>query len=128
MRVRHWTELLRLMSLMVIADGRVLEEEIRVFVFRMTELRRKLAPEMMFSEGLVRDWFSAQREEIARDHAEDREGYLENILSGLDDFDRHQVLVDAINAVARADGFRHDAEMAIITAAAERWGVKVPKR
>jgi uncharacterized tellurite resistance protein B-like protein len=128
MLLRHWEDLLRLMSLMVIADGRVLEEEIRVFVFRMMELRRKLAPDLMFSEGLVRDWFAAHREEISEHTDAERTVYLMSALSGLDDFDRHKMLVESINAVARADGHRHDREMEIISTAAERWDIRVPRR
>jgi len=127
-QLRHWTGLLRLMSLMVIADGRVLEEEIRVFVFRMTGLRKKLAPDLMFSEGLVRDWFNAHREDIAAQSTEERRVFLQDTLSSLDDFDRHKILIESINAVARADGFRHEAEMEIITSAAKRWDIRVPRR
>lgn len=126
--IRHWTALLRLMSVMVIADGRVLEEELRVFVFRMTELRRRLAPKLIFSEGLVRDWFEAQRAEIADHTPEAREAFLEDTLATLDELDKPKQVVDAINAVARADGFRHESEMEVLERAASRWGVRVPRR
>ena len=128
MRMRHWTSVLRLMSLMVIADDRVREEELRVFAFRMMELRRRVAPDLMFSEGLVRDWFEAHHAEMAAMDAGARGAAVGEVLAALDDLDSRRELVEAINAVARADGHRHDAEMAIIHRAAERWGAKVPRR
>lgn len=117
---------MRLMSLMVVVDGRVREEEIRVFVYRMMDLRRRLAPDMMFSEGMVRDWFTAHREDLDETH--ERDAILPQTLEVLSELDMGARIVDAINAVAKADGHRHDSELAMITAVAEHWGVKVPRR
>ena len=128
MELRHWTALLRLMSLMVLADARIREEEIRVFVYRMKGLRDRLAKDLMFSEGLVRDWFDAHADELKTALKDEPEATVDAALERLDDFPKAQKLVDALNAVARADGERHDSEMEIIRRAALRWETSVPRR
>ena len=128
MELRHWTALLRVMSLMVLADSRVREEEIRVFVFRMKALRDRLGRDLMFSEGLVRDWFGAHRGELSEALETDADAAVTTALAPLDDFPQPQKLVDALNAVAKADGERHPAEVRMIACAAERWGTKIPRK
>ena len=128
MELRHWTALLRVMSVMVLADSRVREEEIRVFVYRMKALRDRLARDLMFSDGLVRDWFDAHREELCEALETDSDAEVDSALEALDDFPERQKLVDALNAVARADGERHPTELRIIACAAERWDTKLPRR
>lgn len=119
----HWTALLRLMSLMVVVDGRVREEELRVFVYRMMGLRRRLAPDMMFSDGMVRDWFAAHRDGMAELSPEARAGVLDEAGDRLGGLGMGREIVEGLDAVSRADGHRHDAERELIADMAARWGV-----
>ena len=126
--VKQWTALLRLMSLMVIVDSRVREEEVRVFAFRMMELRRRLAPEMMMSEGLVRDWFEAHRDDIAAHTEEMRNAFIAETVETLEATGLGERLVDALVAVAKADGHRHRSELELLARVADVLGVALPRK
>ena len=64
MHKSQWTNVLSLLAVMVIVDGRVYKNEVDTFVSEAVALDKILNKETSFTNKLAFDWFVTKRDEI----------------------------------------------------------------
>jgi len=126
MRDQNWSDILTLLSMMILADEKVYQEEVEAFKKAAVELKDMICPEVMLTEHMAFDWFTLHREDIMLqmstfNYPTAVTKTLEN-LKGLPD---KQMFVMALLKIAISDGFEHGSESRLINMAAKHWDVDV---
>lgn len=67
----NWKHILKLLGLIIVADGRVLKEEVDSYLDVVMELRCVIDPTIVLTRRMARDWFYLNKKD------------LENIINGL---------------------------------------------
>ena len=65
MNARYWTDVLRLLCMMILIDGKVYEEELEEFKSAALALRDMVDPKLMLTGHMAQDWFELNRDDIA---------------------------------------------------------------
>ena len=125
-----WDDVLLLLAVMMLADGRVVEAERDAFARAVESLRERLEPdEAALPAGAVAAWYGAHAHR-ARDLAlrEDFDMAVLPLLGRLRGLADTQALLDALGRVADADLHRAPCERDVITLASAYWGLVRPTR
>lgn len=67
----HWKHIFKLLGLIIVADGRVLKEEVDTYLDVVMELQSIIDPSIMITRRMARDWFYWNKKD------------LDNIIQGL---------------------------------------------
>lgn len=124
MQDKNWSDILTLLSMMVLADEKVYHEEVGAFKKAAVELRDLICPEVMLTEQMAFDWFMLHRDDILNrmstyNYPTAVTEVLEN-LSGLPD---KKIFVMALLKIAVSDGFEHGSESRLINMASDHWNL-----
>ena len=124
MRANHWNEILRMLCMMVLADGKVYKEEVDTFVEAGMALRDELTPDMLLTRKMVLDWFVLHRAEISAGMDEFAyDNTLSSVLENLQDLADKRGVLAAMRKIALSDGFHHTSEKDLLQIAANTWSV-----
>jgi len=122
-----WDQILMLLSVMIMADGRVRDEEIDAFVDGVKVLQSSFEPGPSLTDESYISWFrlneTRSRELIL---AEPFEAALMPYLTELSELPNCQLLLDQLRTIADSDMHRDKAESDLLTLAAAFWGLVQP--
>lgn len=124
MNARYWSDVLRLLCMMILIDGKVYEEELEEFKKAAIALRDIVDPNLMLTGHMAEDWFELNRDEIAIGVT--TVFYESNViktLRNLDEVEDKKGLIFALLKVAMSDGRKHPAEEKLLHSACETWGL-----
>lgn len=117
-----WTNVFTILSIIVIADGRVYKEEVDSFIAQVEALKAELGSDTLVTKRLAFDWFVAHRDMIAEELAGDRAHfYVVRALQKLQDFPDHAALLRAMESVSLSDEVFQVEEQSILELAHEIW-------
>jgi uncharacterized tellurite resistance protein B-like protein len=126
MNGKSWNEVLRLLSMMILIDGKVFEEEIEAFKDAAIALRDMVDPSLVLTRHMAGDWFTQHRDEIAIGVSHVfYESTVSKTLERLNDIEDKKGLLVALLKVAMSDGVKHPAEEKLFNSACETWGLEV---
>ena len=126
MNTDDWDSLLKLLGLIVMMDDKVYQEELEAFSAFTLKLQKEISPDIFLSETMTRDWFVNHRSYLkAIVEGLDYDQAILNILAPIRTLPQKDSVLQAMIAVAKADGFFHDKEKMIITKTARYWNVKL---
>ncbi len=60
----HWKHILKLLGLIIVADGRVLKEEVDTYLDVVMELRCVIDPSVVLTRRMARDWFYLNKKDL----------------------------------------------------------------
>lgn len=60
----QWKYILRLLGLIIVADGKTFQAEIDTFVRSMNDLRTVIDPTLCFTEKMAKDWFARNKPDL----------------------------------------------------------------
>ena len=60
----HWKHILKLLGLIIVADGRVLKEEVDTYLDVVAELRCIIDPSVVLTRRMAYDWFCLNKKEL----------------------------------------------------------------
>ena len=60
----HWKHILKLLGLIIVADGRVVKEEVDTYLDVVMELRCVIDPSIVLTRRMARDWFYWNKKEL----------------------------------------------------------------
>jgi len=121
-----WSDVLTLLSMMVLADGKVYQEEMEAFKKAAIELRDLICPKVMLTEQMAFDWFTLHRDNILeRMGTHNYPTAVAETLENLDVLPDKQMFVMALLKIALSDGVEHGAESRLITMASKHWDVEL---
>ena len=60
----HWKHVLKLLGLIIVADGRVLKEEVDTYLDVVNELRCVIDPSIVLTRRMARDWFYLNKNDL----------------------------------------------------------------
>lgn len=60
----HWKYILKLLGLIIVADGRVVKEEVDTYLDVVMELRAVIDPSVMLTRRMARDWFYLNKNDL----------------------------------------------------------------
>ena len=124
MNARYWNDVLHLLAMMILIDGKVYEEELEAFTEAAISLRDKVDPKLMLTGHMAKDWFAGHREDILNDirpSCYDRT--IKRSLKRLDEVENKKDLIIALLKVAMSDGQKHPSEEKLLNSACETWGL-----
>lgn len=123
MNAKYWNDVLRLLSMMIVIDGKVFEEEVDAFTEAALALRDMVDPKLMLTRHMAEDWFSMHRDDIAISvQTVFYDGTVKEALKNLDEVEDKKGLIIALLKVAMSDGRKHPAEEKLLNSACKTWG------
>jgi len=123
-----WSDVLTLLSMMVLADGKVYQEEMEAFKKAAIELRDMICPQVMLTEQMAFDWFTWHREDILlRMSTFNYPTSVTETLENLSVLPDKKMFLMALLKISVSDGVEHGSESRLITMASEHWDVDISK-
>lgn len=117
-------DLLSVLALMIFADKRVLDDEVRAFVRLADRLQVARAIEPRLSEAKLSVWYETHKDELKavleRPNFED---WFYEKLDSLKSIPDKLPIMGVLCDIASSDGEVHVSERALVTLAAQRWGI-----
>lgn len=123
----QWKYLFRLLGLIVVADKKVVPEEVEAYVSSMRELAVLIDPKIVMTQRMIRDWLTLNKSEL-REMVESLE-YDTVLLSLLKEIKFLPYKLDIITAmvnIAIADDNYSDMKQMFIKKTILYWNVKEP--
>lgn len=126
MRALEWKYLLKLLSLIVMMDGKVYQEEMAAFVAAALKLQTRLSPEIVLTEQMIRDWFINHRDDLKEIvDSLDYDQVITSIISPIRGLPEKELVLKAMMTIAQSDGFYHAKERLIIIKTARYWNIRI---
>lgn len=124
MQDKNWTDILMLLSMMVLADEKVYQEEVEAFKKAAVELKDMICPEVMLTEQMALDWFMLHRDDILdRMNTYNYPSAVTKVLENLSGLPDKKMFVMALLKIAVSDGFEHGSESKLINLASDYWNL-----
>ena len=119
---QYWDSVLRLMSIMVLADNTVYPEKLSCFASNCLKLRDDIDPNTIMTSKMAIDWFISNRDEI-RSHltGSNSKRYISEVIGSLKRFQYKAKLLEAIRDIAQADGPEVTSELNILSQLSDLW-------
>ena len=126
MHSRNWNDALTLLCMMIIADGKIYQEEVEAFKTAAVQLRDVVSPEMMVTKKMAHDWFVLHKDEITLNMTEPfRATAMEDVFDRLNTLPNKKELITALLKVALSDGHQHRSENKIMVQACKAWNLDI---
>lgn len=124
MNARYWNDVLHLLGMMILIDGKIYEEEVDAFTDAAISLRDIVDPNLMLTRHMAKDWFAGHRDRIINSiRPSCYESTIARTLKRLDDVDNKKDMIFALLKVAISDGYKHPSEERLLNSACETWGI-----
>ncbi len=124
MQSQHWNDTLALLCMMILVDGKVLEEEIEAFKDAAMELRDIVNPKLMLTRHMAEDWFIQHQDDLAiRVSPMFFDRSVSRILHSLNTVENKKDITIALLKVAMSDGRKHPFEDNFLKVACTVWNL-----
>ena len=123
-KAEDWDNILKLLMLTMLADGRMYEREVDTFVNTSMALRTQMRVSgMMQTRRMNMDWYIQHRKELNdMQTGETFEADLLNLIESLDTLPDKKPLLRSLKNLARPELGRNGCTEGIIAKSRERWG------
>lgn len=129
MNQKLWEDILTILAVMIVSDGRTRDPEIQAFVDGVARLQTALEPNAHTPETMLRQWFDLNEKRVrALTHSSPINVGLAPLLTRLTALDDLQILLDQLDAIADADLHKDQSETDLILLASAFWGLVAPSR
>lgn len=122
MHSQNWNDALTLLCMMIMADGKVYQEEVEAFKKAAVQLKDAVSPEMMVTEKMAYDWFVLHKDDISQKMSS---VYIvdatREVFDRLKSLSNKKELIIALMKIALSDGHQHKSENQIMLRACEAW-------
>jgi hypothetical protein len=118
-----WQNVLKLLMLTMLSDGRNYERQVDTFVNASIDLRQNLNVRGVQTRQMTMDWYIRNRAELVDVHSgETFEHDLLALIDSLDTLPNKKPLIRALKNLARRDSERKETEQGVVSMSRERWG------
>lgn len=120
----HWKHVLKLLGLIIVADKKVLKEEVDTFLDVVCELRAVIDPTVILTRHMARDWFMLNRselEEVIENLAYDTE--ICETLATIKSMPHKLDVISGMVRIAISDGDYADVEKGLIKKTILYWNI-----
>ena len=128
MNAQNWTDILTLLSMMIIGSRETSRDEKRLFVKAALSLRDDIYPELNLTAEMAEDWLELNREELTRSMSSlyfDKT--LSSILNNLKSLpNKKPIIITLIRMTLTEDGIRSKNENCVIGGMNDVWGNPKP--
>jgi len=118
-----WQNILKLLMLTMLSDGRVYEREVDTFVNASLNLRANMDVNGIQTRQMTMDWYIRHRKELVDiQTGETFESDLLALIDSLDTLPNKKPLLRTLKNLARRDSERKESDIGIVSTSKERWG------
>ena len=118
-----WQNILKLLMLTMLSDGRVYEREVDTFVNASLNLRANMDVNGIQTRQMTMDWYIRHRKELVDiQTGETFESDLLALIDSLDTLPNKKPLMRTLKNLARRDSERKESDIGIVSTSKERWG------
>ena len=118
-----WQNILKLLMLTMLSDGRVYEREVDTFVNASLNLRANMDVNGIQTRQMTMDWYIRHRKELVDiQTGETFESNLLALIDSLDTLPNKKPLLRTLKNLARRDSERKESDIGIVSTSKERWG------
>ena len=120
----QWKHIFKLLGLIIVADGKVLKEEVDTYLDVIMELRCVIDPSISITRQMARDWFFYNKEDLTK--IIDSLAYDTAIIETLKDIKSLPYKLDVVTGmvkVAISDGDYHRVELELIKKTILYWNI-----
>lgn len=118
-----WQNILKLLMLTMLSDGRVYEREVDIFVNASLNLRSNMDVNGIQTRQMTMDWYIRHRKELVDiQTGETFESDLLALIDSLDTLPNKKPLLRTLKNLARRDSERKESDIGIVSTSKERWG------
>lgn len=122
MSVQYWNSVLRLMSIMVLADNKVYPEKLSCFAANCLKLRDDIDRNTIMTSKMAVEWFINNRADVRLNlMSSQSKQYIGEAIRALRDFPHKEKLLIILQDLAAADGPEHISEKRILEQVVYRW-------
>ena len=126
MDIGRWTEIFKLLAMVIIADKRVYKEEVDEFVSSAMEIKSAINDATLITRDMAFEWFRGNRDDILTlSKSPDFSVSALKIIMSLNEFEHRKAVLSAMVAVSMADSEFHPSEESLIVIAAVHWKLKL---
>ena len=119
-----WQNVLKLLMLTMLSDGRAYERQADTFVNTSLDLRTKLGVKGIHTRQMTMDWYIRNRTELVDIRTgETFENDLLALIDSLDTLPNKKPLLKALKNLTKLDETRSKKKITIAEASRERWAV-----
>lgn len=126
MDIGRWTEIFKLLAMVIIADKRVYKEEVDEFVNSAMQIKSEINDATLITRDMAFEWFRGNRDDILTlSKSPDFSVSALKIIMSLNEFEHRKAVLRAMVAVSMADNEFHPSEESLIVIAAAHWKLKL---
>jgi uncharacterized tellurite resistance protein B-like protein len=125
MSVSTWNNIFELLSMVIIADGRVFKEEVDTFIDCVMEIKAAATDDhTLVTRNLALEWFKGHREEIINTiNSPNRQAYEYKLVIKLNDYPHRRAVLAAMIKISLSDDDFHRREESLVNTAAANWDI-----
>ena len=117
-----WENILKLLMLTMLSDGREYERHAATFVSASINLRANLNVRGFQTRQMTMDWYIRHRKELTEIHTgETFENDLLALIDSLDSIPNKKPLLRTLKNLAKRDSERRPSEMSVVATSKARW-------
>ena len=117
-----WQNILKLLMLTMLSDGRAYERQADTFVNASLELRSRLKVKGIHTRQMTMDWYIRNRKDLVDiQTGETFENDLLQLIESLDTIPDKKPLLRTLKNLAKSDRDRQAADSSILSASKARW-------
>jgi len=118
-----WQNILKLLMLTMLSDGRTYEREADTFVNASLNLRSNMDVRGFQTRQMTMDWYIRHRKELIDiQSGETFENDLLALIDSLDTLPNKKPLLRTLKNLAKRDSERTQSDLGIVSTSKERWG------
>ncbi len=119
---KDWQNVLKLLMLTMLADGRNYERQVDTFVNATIDLRQNLNVRGVQTRQMTMDWYIQNRADLVdMQTGETFEHDLLSLIDSLDNIPNKKPLIRALKNISRRTSERSDKNVGIVDMSRERW-------
>ncbi len=116
-----WENALTLLAIIVLADDRVRDPEMVEFCHEAQLVNQALSPDRIITDGHMRRWFAAHKENIRKALHTDKDAFIINCLGVISEPDLRKIILQGMFAISICDYEMHDEENEILKTVIQAW-------
>ena len=121
-RPADWQNVLKLLMLTMLADGRSYERQVDSFVNASVNLRSNMSVRGIQTREMTMNWYIQHLDELVDIHTgETFEKDLLSLIDSLETLPNKRPLIQTLKNLAKRDSERRDFELSVVAKSKERW-------
>lgn len=119
-----WSGIFRLLSVMILVDDRIYQEEVEAFTKACMTLNETISPGMILTRKTAFDWFLANRDALKSQLEQNTlENLIEKLARNINPQIDKTLLLHALENISMSDGQQHAREKVILRKLATLWAL-----